>query len=143
MTEITPSPAVPSVSAEEAAAFEVMGADAVSAGWNMSAGAYIAGLLAAGQAATAPSPKTLLADRWPDVDPAVAYAIYERGLEAGWRGAQFYAAPRLHRETLAALKAQLEETGFHAMAGLVGRSREVVVRSRPVHPVDGEGAGGH
>jgi hypothetical protein len=143
MTETTPSPAVPSVSAEEAAAFEVMRTDAVLAGRVMSSGQYVAGLLAAALVDTAGGPRKLPADLWPDVDPVVVQEIWDRACVVAWRASQFAGAAWPHRETLAALKAQLEETGFHAMAGLVGRSREVVVRSRPVHPVDGEGAGGH
>jgi hypothetical protein len=142
MTEISPAPA-PVPSAEEAAAFEVMRADAVGTGRNMTAGAYIAGFLTAGQAATAPTPKALLKDVWPEVDPAVAHAIYERGLEAGWRGAKLYAAPVLHRDKLAELQEQLAAAGFHAMAGLVGRSRELALRARPVHPADGEDGRAH
>jgi hypothetical protein len=143
MTDITPAPApVPSASDEDAQ-FEVMRGDAVLGGWNMSAGAYIAGFLVAGEADTAPTPKALLTDMWPGVDPAVAYAIYERGLEAGWRGAKFHATPVLHRDKLAELQGMLAEAGFEAMAGLLGRSRELVARSRPEHPVDGEEAHGH
>ncbi|MFE6412638.1 hypothetical protein ACFVOR_37525 [Streptomyces sp. NPDC057837] len=121
--------------------FEVMQADAVFTGRNMGAGAHIAGILTAAQAATAPTPKALLRDLWPDVDPAAVAAIYERGVEVGWRGRQLYEAPRLHGEELAKVQGQLEEAGFLAMPGLLARSRELRARGR--HPADGEIAREH
>lgn len=118
----------------EDAAFETVMVDAVCAGRNMGAGAYIAGLLTGAQAATAPTPQALLKDAWPGVDPAVVQAIYERGVEVGWRGAQLYAAPRLHGAELAEVQDRLAKAGFEAMRGLVARSRELATRR---HPVDG------
>jgi hypothetical protein len=41
------------------------------------------------------------------------------------------------------LQGMLAEAGFEAMAGLIGRSRELVARSRSEHPADGEQGRGH
>lgn len=122
--------------AQDDAGFEVMRADAVFTGRNMGAAAHIAGMLTGAQAVTAPVPKGLLKDVWPDVDPAVVQAIYERGVEVGWRGRQMYEAPRLYGEQLAQAQAQLGDAAFHAMEGMVARSRELGLRGR--HPADGE-----
>jgi hypothetical protein len=144
MTETTPSTAaaVP-VSDEEAAEFEVMRADAVLAGRVMSSGQYLAGLLAAAVVDTVGSPRKLPAELWPDVDPVVVQEIWDRACVVAWRASQFAGSAWQHRETLGAAQAQLVEAGHVAMAGLVGRSREVVLRSRPAHPVDGEAGREH
>lgn len=118
------------------AALEVMCTDAVLAGRAMSSAVYLAGLLAAGELETAGTPRKLPADMWPEVDPAVVQAIWDRAAATAWRAAQFAQAPWPHRETLAALQARFAEAGFHAMGGVAGRARELAVRSR--HPVDGE-----
>ncbi|CQR59199.1 hypothetical protein [Streptomyces leeuwenhoekii] len=125
----------------EDAAVETMMADAVLTGRNMGAGAYIAGILTGAQAATAPTPQALLKDMWPGVDPAVVQAIYERGVEVGWRGHALYQAPRLSGAELAEAQERLRAAGFEAMRGLVARSRELA--GRRLHPADGEAAGGH
>jgi len=123
------------------AAFETMMADAVLTGRNMGAAAHIAGILTGAQAATAPTPQALLKDVWPDVDPAVVQAIYERGVEVGWRGRAFYQAPRLHGAALAEAQELLAAAGFEAMRGSVARSRQLAARGR--HPADGEAGHGH
>lgn len=136
MTEISTTPA-PS----DDASFKAVMVDTVSTGRNMGAGAHIAGLLTAAQVATVPTPAALLKDLWPDVDPAVVQAIYDRGVEVGWRGARYYAAPRLHGEELAQVQAVLEAAGHEAMRGMVARSR--VLAERSSNPGDGEIAREH
>lgn len=126
--------------AAEDAGFQAAMVDAVSTGQNMSAGAYIAGLLTAAQVATAPTPAALLKDLHPGLDPAVVQDIYNRGVEVGWRGAQYYAAPRLHGEELAQAQAQCQAAGHEAMRGTVARAR-VLAEYR--HPGDGEIAREH
>jgi hypothetical protein len=140
---MTENPTTQPISPETKASFEVMQVDAVSAGRVMSSGAYLAGLLAAAQVDTAGTPRKLPADLWPEVDPVVVQEIWDRACVVAWRAAQYAGSAWLHRETLAGLQTQLEEAGHVAMAGLVGRSREVVVRSGLVHPADGEVGRGH
>ncbi|MGW0014620.1 hypothetical protein ACWDVX_33330 [Streptomyces tendae] len=124
----------------EDAAFETMRADAVLTGRNMGAGAHIAGILSGAQAATAPTPAALLKDVWPDVDPVVVQAIYERGVEVGWRGHALYQAPRFRGAELAEAQESCARAGFMAMQGAIGRSRELAGRQ---HPADGEAGHGH
>ena len=125
----------------EDAGFQAAAFDAVSTGQNMSAGAYIAGLLTAAQVATAPTPAALLRGLHPGLDPVVVQDIYNRGVEAGWRGHAYYQAPRLHGEELARAQAECEAAGYEAMRGMVARSRVLAARSR--HPGDGEIAREH
>ena len=128
-------------SAAEDAGFQAAMVDAVSTGRNMGAGAYIAGLLTAAQVATAPTPAAVLKDLHPDLDPAVVQAIYDRGIEVGWRGHAYYQAPRMHGEELARVQAECEAAGHEAMRGMVARARVLASRSR--HPGDGEIAREH
>ncbi|MFJ4473191.1 hypothetical protein ACIP2X_37655 [Streptomyces sp. NPDC089424] len=137
-THIPETNPVPSDDAEEAAAFATMQADATFAGRNMGAGAHIAGILTGAQAATAPTPEALLKDLWPGVDPAAVLAIYLRGVEVGWRGAQCYERPLRFGAQLAEVQERLAVAGFEAMRGLVARSRELAGRGS--HPADGEAA---
>ena len=141
MSQIPATTPAPSSDGAEAAAYQAVAFDSVSTGRNMGAGAHIAGLLTAAQVATAPTPAALLKDLWPEVDPAMVQAIYDRGVEVGWRGAQYYAAPRLHGEELARVQAECEAAGHEAMRGMVARSRVLAARSR--HPGDGEIAREH
>lgn len=145
MTEIptTPVPAAsePGDSTATDAGFEVMRSDAVLAGRAMSSGEYLAGVLAAAEVDTVGSVRKLPADTWPDVDPLVVQEIWDRACVVAWRAAQYAGSGWLHRETLAAAQERLAAAGFHAMAGLVARSRELAVRSR--HPADGEIAREH
>jgi len=96
--------------------------DLVLAGRHVSSGQFIAGLLAAAQLSTVGTPRKLGRDVWPDVDPAVVEEIYQRGVAVGFRAGGAYALPRFHGAELVRLRAQLEEAGFVAMAGMVGRS---------------------
>lgn len=142
MTEIPTAP-VPST---EEAAFEVMRVDAVLTGRAMLSGQacssaeFLAGLIVAAQVDTAGAPRKLPADMWPDEDPAVVQAVWDRACVVATRAAQFAASPRLHGDRLLALQGQLAEAGFHAMAGSVQRSLRLVA---PQHPADGESAWEH
>ncbi|MCX5000948.1 hypothetical protein [Streptomyces longwoodensis] len=142
MTEMIPStPASPSP--EEEAEFEVMRTDAVLAGRAMSAGEFLAGLVANGMLATVGQPDKLPADLEPDVDPVVVQRIFERGLAVGLHAGKASAAPRLYRDQMLRHQVQLEQVGFRAMEGLVGRSRRLVAPEQVAHPADGEGPRGH
>ena len=148
MSELPTTPAsVPD--ADEAAAFAVMSTDAVltgrvmSTGQAMSSGEFWAGLLAAAVVDTAGSPRKLPADMWPDVDPAVVQAIWDRACVVACRAAQFASTPWLHRDRLHALQAQLTEASYAAMGGSVQRSLRLVVSEEQVHPADTEIAREH
>jgi hypothetical protein len=143
MTEIPTAPATPSPSSEEDAAFERMRADAVLGGRAMSAGEFLAGLIANGMLATVGRPDKLPPDLWPEVDPAVAQQIFERGLAVGLHAGKVSAAPRLYRDQMLRVQEEFAAAGFHAMGGLVGRSRRLVAPEQPAHPADGEDARGH
>lgn len=139
---MTTTPDRPSSAAEPVAdvALDAVTADLVGTGRLMGAAEYIAGHLAAGQLKSAATPHALVKDVWPDVDPVVVQEIFDRGCATGWMGRGMYARPALHGEELALLQGQLAEAGFHAMAGMVARSRRLVA---PVHPADGETGRGH
>lgn len=141
MTEILPTPVPAASESGDDAAFEVVRADAVLAGRAMSSGEYLAGVLAAAELHAAGTVRKLPADMWPDVDPMVVQQIVDWACVVTWRAAQYAGSGWLHRDTFEAAQRQLAEAGFHAMAGLVGRSRELAVRSR--HPGDGEIAREH
>lgn len=140
MTELDTTPAV---SAEEQAEFEVMRTDAVLAGRAMSAGAFIAGLLADAELETVGRPDKLAIDLFPDVDPVVVQAVWDRALAVGFYAGRVHASPRLYRDQMDRLAGQLEEAGFHAMGGSVRRSRRLVAPEVGVHPADGEMGRGH
>jgi hypothetical protein len=139
MTTTPDLPAVPSPSPDP----EVVQADAVLEGRVMGAAEYIAGHLAAGELKSAATPHALVKDVWPDLDPVVVQEIFNRGCATGWMGSQMYARPALYGGELASLQGQLEEAAFHAMGGMVARSRRLVDGGRLVHPADGESGREH
>lgn len=143
MTIDIPSPPAAAVDAEEQAAFERMRADSVIASRSMSAGQFIAGLLAAAELESAGTPEKLPAETWPDVDPVAAQEIWNQACLVAWRAARYAGSSRLSAERLQALQDQLAEAGFHAMAQTVGRSRQLVARAASVHPGDGQIARDH
>ncbi|MEV8248036.1 hypothetical protein AB0R01_30335 [Streptomyces rochei] len=124
----------------EEAAFETMRADAVLAGRAMSAGEFLAGLIANAELETVGRPDRLARDLWPDVDPVVVQAIWDRALAVGLHAGRRSSSPRLFRDEMARVSAALSEAGYHAMAGLVARSRRLVASE---HPADGEAGRGH
>jgi hypothetical protein len=112
--------------------------DFVLAGRAVSAGAHIAGLIAAAQMDTAGTPRKLPADMWPDEDPVLVQAIWDRALVVGVRAGQLMGAPRFNRDKLARLQGQLMEAGHVAMGGMVARSLSTVEQVPEPHPVDAE-----
>jgi hypothetical protein len=144
MTEIPTVPASSSSpSPEEDAAFERMRTDAVLGGRAMSSGEFLAGLIADGQLETVGRPDKLPADLFPEVDPAVVQTIWDRALAVGLYAGRVSAAPRLYRDQMLRVQDEFAAAGFHAMGGLVGRSRRLVAPEQQVHPADGEDARGH
>lgn len=125
MTEISTTPA-PSDDAGEAAAFQVMSADAVFTGRAMSSGQFLAGLIATAQLETVGRPDRLPADQFSEWDPAVVQAVWDRALAVGFHAGRLSAAPRLFRDQMDRVAGAFEEVGFNAMAGSVRRSRNLV-----------------
>jgi hypothetical protein len=135
-----PTPAVPAADAAPAGVVEVVQVDAVLTGRAMSSGAFLAGLIAEAQLETVGRPDKLPADLEPDVDPVVVQRIWDRALAVGVHAGRLSAAPYRYRDQMARLEGLLAEAGFHAMGGMVARSRRLVA---PVHPADGEDPRGH
>ncbi|PSK57041.1 hypothetical protein B0E38_02572 [Streptomyces sp. 111WW2] len=122
------------------AGFETMRADAVHAGRAMSSGEFLAGLIANGLLKTVGRPDKLPSAIWPDQDPVVVQEIWQLGLAVGLHAGRRSDSPAHYRDEMARVSAALSEAGFHAMAGLVARSRRLVA---PEHPADGEAGNGH
>lgn len=133
----------PSDDAGEVAAFEAMRRDAVLGGRAMSSAQFLAGLLAGGELETAGRPDRLPADLFPDADPAVVQAVWDRAVAVGFHAGRMSAAPRLFRDQMDRVAGVYEEIGHHAMAGLVRRSRALVAPERAAHPADSEIARDH
>lgn len=129
---MTTTPDVPA--ARDEAVVEVPYADAVLAARAMSAGVYLAGLIAHGQLETVGRPDRLPQDLFPHVPAEVVEAIWQRGLAVGLYAGKVSAAPRLYRDQMDRVQGQFEEIGHEAMARMVGRSRRLVAP----HPADGE-----
>lgn len=144
----TPSPSPSDDAAEggsvlEDAVFETLRADAVLAGRAMSSGEFLAGLIANAELETVGQPDRLARDLWPDVDPVVVQAVWDRALAVGLHAGRRSASPRLFGDEMARVSAKLSEAGYHAMAGLVARSRRLVAPETASHPADGEAGHGH
>lgn len=131
------SAATDAAAAEGDGSFEVLRADAVLVGRAASAGMFLAGLIADGQLATVGSPTKLPADLFPDVDPAVVDAIWQRALAVGLHAGRVSAAPRLHRDQMDRIAGQFAEVGYVAMGRAVARSRALVAPELK-HPADAE-----
>lgn len=138
----TPSPADDAADGGplDDAGFETMRADAVNAGRAMSSGEFLAGLIANGLLKTVGRPDKLPSAIWPDQDPVVVQEIWQLGLAVGLHAGRRSDSPAHYRDEMARVSAALSEAGFHAMAGLVSRSRRLVA---PEHPADGEEGNGH
>ncbi|MFF6866730.1 hypothetical protein [Streptomyces ardesiacus] len=147
----TPSPAddafdggpVAAGPALEDAAFETMQTDAVLAGRAMSSGQFIAGLIANAELETVGRPEKLARDLWPDADPVVVQEVWDRALAVGFHAGRVSAAPRMFRDQLERVAGVFAAAGFHAMGGLVSRSRRLVAPEGTSHPADGETGHGH
>ncbi|KFG02747.1 hypothetical protein IQ62_00210, partial [Streptomyces scabiei] len=118
MTDATPttSPVVVP-SAEEGAGFEVAYADAVFTGRAMSSAQFLAGLLVNGQLETVGRPDRLPADLFPDADPVVVQAVWDRALAVGLHAGRVSSAPRLYRDQLDRIAGTLAGAGYVAMGG--------------------------
>lgn len=121
----------------EAKADQALRVDMVLAGRHVSTGQYLAGLMAAAELETAGRVDRLPHDLFPDVDPVLVQEVWERACAVAWRAAERYFTARQDPAVLAGLKADLEEAGHAAMAGMVGRSLSVVRMAGLAHPADG------
>lgn len=111
--------------------------DVVLAERHVSAGAYLAGLMAAAELEVVGRVDRLPRDLFPDADPVVVQAVWDRACAVVWRAAERYFAARQDPAVLRELQADLEAAAHHAMAGLVGDAARVVRRAGTVHPADG------
>jgi hypothetical protein len=141
MTDTTPAPA-PVPSASDDAGFEVMRADAVFTGRAMSSGQFLAGLIANGQLATVGRPEKLARDIWPEEDPVLIQAVWDRALAVGFHAGQRSSSPLHYRDEMDRVAGQYAEIGYVAMGGSVDRSRRLVA-PEVAHPADGEEGRGH
>src|SRR5690606_31974550 len=107
----------------------------------MSSGEFLAGLIASALLEEVGRPEKLPAVLFPDVDPRVVQEIWQLALAVGLRAGRRASNARLYGDELDRVQGALREAGFHAMAGLVSRSRRLVAPEG--HPVDGERPGGH
>ncbi|MDX2658328.1 hypothetical protein PV402_39775 [Streptomyces scabiei] len=116
--------------------------DEVLAGRAAESGRLLAGLILAAELDTAGAPRKLPADLFPDVDPVVVQAVWDRALVVGIRAAQFLAAPRFHRDRLARLQGELEAAAFAAMGSMVAGARSAVACQAVLWEDDGGEVGG-
>lgn len=122
---------------DEQAAFETVRADMVLGGRASMSGQYLAGLCAAAQVASVGAPEKLPRDLFPDfpdADPALIQAVWDRALVVGMHVERLRRDPDRYRERLELIRGELEAAGYAAMAGMVRRSLAMAV---PVHPADG------
>lgn len=140
-TPITPSPSAASseVSGLEVSGpdVEVMLRDAVLGGRAMSSGQFLAGLVANGQLETVGRPDKLARDMFPGVDPETVQAVWDRALAVGFHAGRTSAAPRLFRDQMERIGDAFTKAGFHAMGGMVARSRRLVA-PESAHPADSD-----
>ncbi|MFE6126697.1 hypothetical protein ACFQ6Q_00270 [Streptomyces sp. NPDC056437] len=106
-----------------------------------SSGAFLAGLIAAGMLDHVGTPKllpTLLFPEFPNADPALIQAVWDRALPVGFRCGQLAAYPKWTPEGLDRMRQALREAGYEGMGRLAGRSANTI-RPRTqtgVHPAD-------
>ncbi|MEV6165783.1 hypothetical protein AB0L71_28490 [Streptomyces sp. NPDC052052] len=117
----------PAVDAAEAAA------DLALTARCQSSGDYLAGIVAKGMLDAVGAPKKLPELLFPDIDPDVVRRIWDAALPVGYRAGKLAARPRWTPEALDRLRAELQDAGYTAMAGLAARSRTV---HPPRHPAD-------
>src|SRR4051812_12045002 len=121
-------------------AWETACADAVLVGRASPAAVFLRVLLVNSELETVGRPDRLPADLFPDVDPAVVQAIWQRALAVGLHAGRVSAAPRLHRDQLDRIAGQFAEVGYVAMGRAVARSRALVAPQLK-HPADSEAEG--
>lgn len=122
----------------EDAVFEAMRRDAVLGGRAMSSAQFLAGLLANGELETVGRPDKLPADLFAEEDPAVVQRVWDRALAVGFHAGRMSSAPRLFRDQMDRVAGAFEEVGYHAMAGLVRRSRGLVAPEQDGLAADSE-----
>ncbi|WP_093803925.1 hypothetical protein [Streptomyces sp. Wb2n-11] len=128
-TTPTPAPAPDAPGADLTTA-----ADHVLAERCANSGQYIAGLIAAGMLDAVGTPRQLPRYLFPDVDPAVAQEIFDRGAATGYRAAMLAANPQWTREGIDRLRAALRDAGYSAMGASADRTANTL---RPLdHPAD-------
>lgn len=122
---------------------DVAAVDAVLDARNAAAAVRLAGIIADAQLDTVGSPRQLARDLFPEFDPEVVQAVWDRALAVGVRAGQLMGAPRFYRDKLSRLQGELEAAGFAAM----GRSSARVLSGPDafpeLHVVDDEDARGH
>ncbi|MFD5848318.1 hypothetical protein [Streptomyces chartreusis] len=128
---MTTTPDVPTAGHNQAV--DVAYADGVLVGQLTGCAVFLAGLLANGLLETVGRPDKLPQDLFPSA-PEVAEASFQLGLAVGLHAGKVSAAPRLHRDQMDRVQAELQAIGFEAMGRMVGRSRRLVAP----HPADGE-----
>ncbi|MDX2948027.1 hypothetical protein [Streptomyces caniscabiei] len=136
MTDTTATPAPAPFSVQESGV-DVGQADLVLTGRHVSTAQYLAGLMAGAELDTAGRADRLPRDLFPEGDPELVQAVWERACAVTWRAAGLYYAARADPAVLAKLRDDFEGAGFHAMAGTTGRALRVVERAASVHPADG------
>jgi hypothetical protein len=129
--------------AEDPAAAAVSTADLLLVGRHVSTGGYLAGLMAAAELDTAGRADRLPRDLFPEGDPELVQAVWDRACAVAWRAAERYFTARQDPAVLARLRAELEEAGYAAMSGMVARSLSVVRTAGLAHPADGPGEREH
>ncbi|MEU9014217.1 hypothetical protein AB0D12_31500 [Streptomyces sp. NPDC048479] len=119
---ITPAPAAPVPAA----------ADRELADMCQTAGDHLAGLIAQGMLHTVGRPDRLPELLWPDADPELVRAIWERALPVGVVVGKSLARPRWTPEGFDRLRTALREAGYQGMARHADRT------ARLHHPADHE-----
>jgi len=126
------------------AQFALVQRDTTFGGRATLAGQYLAGLSAAAQVASVGSPVKLPRDlfpAWPDADPALIQAVWDRALVVGVHLERMMKNPDRYRAGIEEIRGVLDAAGYAAMAGMVRRSLAMTV---PAHPADAESGGrGH
>ena len=122
---------------------DVARVDAVLDARNTAAAVRLAGIIADAQLDTAGSPRKLPMDLFPDFDPVMVQAVWERALVVGVRAGQLMRAPRFYRDKLHRLQGELADAAYASMA----RSSNAVLTGPTafpeLHAVDDEEARGH
>lgn len=131
------------VSPRESGAAEVAHVDAVLDARNAAAAVRLAGIIADAQLDTAGSPRKLPMDLFPDFDPEMVQAVWERALVVGVRAGQLLGAPRFYRDKLARLQGELADAAYASMARSSGAVLTGPAAFPELHAVDDEEARGH
>lgn len=80
----------------------------------------LAGVITAGMLDDVGRPAKLPSLLWPDADPELVQAVWNRAMAVGYRAGKFAGAPRWDAAGLERLRGALRDAGWHAMAANVG-----------------------